>query len=40
MALGHLRQWLLVEGLIGILGFHDIPIEDDEECETFGISIA
>lgn len=33
----HLRQWLVVEVLIGILEFHNIAMEDDEECEVFGV---
>jgi hypothetical protein len=32
-----LRQWLVVEVLIGILEFHDFAMEDGEEREVFGI---
>jgi hypothetical protein len=30
----HLRQWLVVEVLIGILEFHDIAMEGDEDREV------
>ena len=35
--LHRLRQWLVVEVLIGILQFHDIAMEDGEKSEVFGV---
>lgn len=36
----HVRRWLVVEVLIGILEFHDIAMEDDADREVFGSRIA